>query len=119
GRCEQPVSVAMARGACEAGTAADDPPDEARGTLARSHGLWLGPNAEFSVEEPMANSSMLVLPRMIAPACLSRIVIVASYGGCQPPRERGAEGGGGALVGETALAATRAAGGGRRSTPPP
>src|SRR6516164_3007387 len=36
----------------------------------------------------MANSSMLVLPMMIAPACLSRVVIVASYGGCQPSRMR-------------------------------
>ena len=41
-------------------------------------GGWHPPYAEFSVDEPMANSSMLVLPMMIAPACLSRVVIVAS-----------------------------------------
>src|ERR1700754_1967366 len=34
----------------------------------------------------MENSSMLVLPRMTAPAARSRVVIVASYGGCQPLR---------------------------------
>jgi hypothetical protein len=77
-RIEPPVSVPMASGASHAATAAADPPDEPPGTLARSHGLWLAPNAEFSVEEPMANSSMLVLPRMIAPARLSRSTMVAS-----------------------------------------
>src|SRR5580693_10387029 len=87
-RIEPPVSVPMASGASYAATAADEPPDEPPGTLSRSHGLRLGPNAEFSVDEPMANSSMLVLPRMTAPACLSRLVIVASYGGCQPSRMR-------------------------------
>src|SRR6516162_10883621 len=87
-RIEPPVSVPTASGASLAATAADDPPDEPPGTRSRSHGLRLGPNAEFSVDEPMANSSMLVLPRMIAPACFSRRVIVASYGGCQPSRMR-------------------------------
>src|ERR1700683_3414199 len=76
----------MASGASSDATAAADPPDEPPGILSRSHGLWLGPNAEFSVEDPIANSSMLVLPRMIAPACFSRRVIVASYGGCHPAR---------------------------------
>src|SRR5580704_8531994 len=78
----------MASGASYAATAAAEPPDEPPGILSRSHGLRLAPNAEFSVEEPMANSSMLVLPMMIAPACFSRCVIVASYGGCQPCRMR-------------------------------
>src|SRR5215469_10464689 len=87
-RIEPPVSVPTASGASLAATAAADPPDDPPGTLARSHGLRLGPNAEFSVDEPMANSSMLVLPRMIAPACLSRSTMVASYGGCQPSRMR-------------------------------
>ena len=34
----------------------------ARAPGSRSQGLRVGPKAEFSVEEPMANSSMLVLP---------------------------------------------------------
>src|ERR1700733_9754834 len=87
-RIEPPGALPMASGASEAAPAAADPPDEPPGILVRSHGLWLGPYAEFSVDEPIANSSMLVLPRMIAPACLSLVVIVASYGGCQPSRMR-------------------------------
>src|SRR3984957_8769037 len=78
----------MASGASYAATAAAEPPDEPPGIRVRSHGLRLGPKAEFSVEEPMANSSKLVLPMMIAPACRSRLVTVDSYGGCQPARMR-------------------------------
>lgn len=52
----------------------------------RSQGLPVGPYALFSVEDPMANSSMLVLPRMTTSASLSRLVSVASYGGIQPSR---------------------------------
>ncbi len=33
--------------------------------------------AEFSVEEPIANSSVLVLPRNTAPAARSRVTTVA------------------------------------------
>ena len=51
-----------------------------------SCGLRVGPNAEFSVLEPMANSSRLVLPTMTAPAARSRSTTVASYGGRQPSR---------------------------------
>jgi len=40
--------------------------------------LRVGKKAEFSVEEPIANSSMLVLPRRTAPAANSFLVIVAS-----------------------------------------
>src|SRR6185312_1402322 len=54
----------------------------------------------------MANSSMLVLPRMIAPACLSLVVIVASYGGCQPSRMRLPQVVGRPLVANTSLTAT-------------
>ena len=77
-RIEPPVSVPMPSGASNAATAAAEPPDEPPGTRLRSHGLRLGPNAEFSVEEPIANSSMLVLPRMTTPAWRSRRVTVAS-----------------------------------------
>ncbi|SLC76815.1 Uncharacterised protein [Mycobacteroides abscessus subsp. massiliense] len=38
----------------------------------------MGPYAEFSVEEPIANSSMFVLPRIGIPASRSRAVTVAS-----------------------------------------
>jgi hypothetical protein len=43
------------------------PPDEPPGTRLRSHGLRVGKKAEFSVEEPIANSSMLALPMVMAP----------------------------------------------------
>jgi hypothetical protein len=85
-RMDPPVSVPIASGASNAATEAAEPPEEPPGTRDRSHGLRVGPNAEFSVEEPMANSSMFVLPRMMAPARRSRLVTVASYGGCHKLR---------------------------------
>ena len=51
-----------------AATAAADPPLEPPGMRSSAHGLRIGPNAEFSVDEPIANSSQLVLPTMTAPA---------------------------------------------------
>ena len=41
-------------------------------------GLRVGPKAEFSVELPMANSSMLVLPSATAPARRNEVTTVAS-----------------------------------------
>ncbi len=61
-----------------AATAAALPPDEPPGTRPMSQGLRVGPKAEFSVEEPMANSSRLVLPIATAPASRSRLTTVAS-----------------------------------------
>ena len=69
-RIEPPVSVPMPSGAANAATAADEPPDEPPGMRSRSHGLRVGPYALFSVDEPIANSSMLVLPRITTPAAL-------------------------------------------------
>ena len=37
-----------------------------------------GPNAEFSVDDPIANSSQLVLPTITAPARVRRDTTVAS-----------------------------------------
>ena len=85
-RMEPPVSVPMASGAWYEAIAADEPPPEPPGIRVRSHGLPVGPYALFSVEDPMANSSMLVLPRMTTSASFSRRVTVASYGGIQPSR---------------------------------
>ena len=59
-------------------TAAALPPLEPPGTRARSWGLRVGPNAEFSVEDPMANSSRLVLPTTTPPAAAIRRTTVAS-----------------------------------------
>ena len=49
-----------------------EPPLEPRGTRDRSHGLRVGMKAEFSVDDPMANSSMFVLPSRTAPASARR-----------------------------------------------
>lgn len=79
-RIEPPVSVAVAAGASRAATAAAEPPDEPPGTAFVSHGLRTGPKAEFSFDEPMANSSMFVLPSVTMPARARRSTTVASKG---------------------------------------
>src|SRR3990172_2965354 len=76
-----PVSVPMDAAQRPAATAAALPPLLPPGTLLVSHGFKVGKNAEFSVEEPIANSSMLSLPRITAPASFSFLTTVASYGG--------------------------------------
>jgi len=43
-----------------------------------AQGFRVGPKALFSVDEPIANSSMFSLPTMTAPACLSLRTTVAS-----------------------------------------
>src|SRR5699024_9440797 len=87
-RIEPPVSVPIARGASNPATAAADPPPEPPGMRAVSQGLWVAPNPECSVELPIANSSMFVLPRIGRPAARSFVTSVASYGGTQPWRIR-------------------------------
>ena len=76
---DPPVSDPIARGASYALTAAADPPLDPPGVRARSHGLKVGPYAEFSVDEPIANSSIFVLPRMTIPASLILETTVESY----------------------------------------
>ena len=76
-RIEPPVSVPIAQGARPPATTAAEPPEEPPGTRSRSQGLRTGPKAEFSFEEPIANSSMLVLPRIGAPASISLRTAVA------------------------------------------
>ena len=49
-RIDPPVSVPTASGASNAATAAAEPPPDPPGMRSRSHGLWVGPNAECSVE---------------------------------------------------------------------
>src|SRR6266536_2794569 len=78
---EPPVSEPSAHGASPADTAAADPPPEPPGTRVGSHGLCEGPNAEFSVDEPIANSSVLVLPSSVNPASLTRAATVESKTG--------------------------------------
>src|SRR5918999_2418608 len=87
-RIEPPVSVPRAKNAWPLATAADDPPDEPPGTVDSSHGLRTGPNAEFSLEEPIANSSQFVLPMRTAPAASSRSCADDAYGDRYPSRIR-------------------------------
>ena len=74
---EPPVSVPIAQGASPAATAAALPPEDPPGTRSRSHGLRTGPKAEFSLEDPIANSSWLVFASSAAPASLSSDTAVA------------------------------------------
>ena len=73
-------------GTARAATVAAEPPLEPPGACASDQGFAVGPKAEFSVEEPIANSSQLVLPTMTAPAAASRSTTVALYGGTKPDR---------------------------------
>ena len=77
---EPPVSLPSAATHMPAATAAADPPLDPPGTRCRSCGLRTGPNAEFSFDEPMANSSQLVLPTTSAPLASMRSTAVAPYG---------------------------------------
>lgn len=61
-RMDPPVSLPRAKGASPAATQAALPPEEPPGTRLVSRGLRVTWKAEFSVVEPMANSSRLVLP---------------------------------------------------------
>ena len=77
-RMEPPVSVPMPSGAWPDASAAEVPPPEPPGVRSVSNGLRTGPNAEFSLDEPIANSSRLVLPKIGMPASRSLRVTVAS-----------------------------------------
>jgi hypothetical protein len=65
-------------GTIPAATAAADPPDEPPGTRSGACGFRAGPQALYSVDEPIANSSMFVLATTTAPASRSRATTVAS-----------------------------------------
>jgi len=78
---EPPVSEPSAAAVSRAATAAADPPLVPPGERSSSHGLRTGPNTEVSFDEPIANSSQLVLPTTSAPAASRRETTVASYGG--------------------------------------
>jgi len=60
------------------------------GVRVRFHGFFVGKNALCSVEEPIANSSMFVLPIKTAPSERSRSITVASKGGTKFSRIRDA-----------------------------
>ena len=74
---EPPVSEPRASVTSPAATAAAEPPEEPPGTRSVSQGLLVRWKAEDSVDEPNANSSMLVLPTGVAPASSRRWTQVA------------------------------------------
>src|SRR5678815_4891568 len=78
--CIRDRSVPSAPAAMRAATAAAEPPDEPPGTRFLSQGFFTGPKCELSFDEPMANSSMLVLPSDTAPALPNCATTCASYG---------------------------------------
>ena len=75
---DPPVSVPMPRGAKKAETAAEEPPEDPPGIFVKSQGFLVGKYALFSVDEPMANSSMFVLPRITIPAFFKFLTTVES-----------------------------------------
>src|SRR5713226_5038901 len=91
-RTEPPVSEPSATGTIPAATAAAEPPEEPPGTRDVSHGFFTRPNAEFSFDEPIANSSQLVLPMITAPAFSNRSIAVALYDGWYGARMREPQG---------------------------
>src|SRR4029079_4948951 len=91
GRIEPPVSVPVAPRHSFAATAAAEPPDEPPGVNGvfdpfRRHGECTGPKCDVSLDEPIANSSQLVLPRSTAPSRQSWDVTVDSYVGTKLSR---------------------------------
>ena len=76
-RIDPPVSLPSATQVMPEATAAAEPPEEPPGTRSKSHGLWVGPKADDSVELPKANSSMLSLPKGMQPASIARCTHVA------------------------------------------
>ncbi len=75
------MSEPSAHGARPPATAAAEPPDEPPGTRSGSQGFLEGPKPEFSVDEPIANSSRFVLPRSGRPASFTRSATVESKTG--------------------------------------
>src|SRR3954469_1194942 len=86
-----PVSVPVLPGTIKAATAAAEPPDEPPGTSLRLsprrfHGFSTPPKWLVMFDEPMANSSRLVLPTITAPDFQRLAVTVLSYCGTKPFR---------------------------------
>src|SRR3954471_23159709 len=79
-RIDPPVSVPIASGTIRAATAAPDPEEDPAAVYSTAHGLRTTPYPERT-PLPVANSRKFNLPINIAPAELSRLVIVDSTSG--------------------------------------
>src|SRR2546427_8497265 len=85
-RIEPPVSVPSAPRQVRAATAAPEPPLEPAGKRSGFQGLRQVPGCGVSVVPPPANSCLLVLPTIMAPARLSRAATVAASDGTKADR---------------------------------
>ena len=81
---EPPVSVPVAAGIRRAATDAAEPPELPPGTRLVCQGFFTFPKNEVSLDDPIANSSILVFPIVTHPAFASRWTTVASYGAVKP-----------------------------------
>src|SRR5580765_3163336 len=86
---EPPVSVPRARGAIPAATATALPPEDPPGVRVGSQVLRVTWKALFSVEEPIANSSMFVLPGSTAPASRIEVGLAGLRRAREDARSRG------------------------------
>ena len=75
---DPPVSLPKDITASPAATAAAEPPEDPPGTLSSPCGLWVIWNAEFSHEEPMANSSIFSFPVIAKSTAFNLLITVAS-----------------------------------------
>ena len=82
-RMEPPPSLPVARVQRPAAKAAPAPPLEPPGVRVVSQGLRQGSPNLFSVVPDKPNSGVLVLPRMMAPAALTRSTTTESYSGAR------------------------------------
>ena len=77
---DPPVSLPNAHGTMFAATAAALPPDDPPGTLFKFHGFAVFLKYEYSVDPPIANSSMFSFPKSIMFSLFNFSTTVASYG---------------------------------------
>ena len=79
-RTDPPVSEPSAKRAIPDATETAPPPLLPPGTRSESHGFSVLPDDEPYVDEPIANSSMLGVPIIIASSCSNFSTVVALYG---------------------------------------
>src|SRR5690625_3618896 len=78
---DPPVSLPKEYITSPAATADADPPLDPPGTRSRFHGFFVNWKPDVSVEDPIANSSILTLPIMRESSFANFSVTVASYKG--------------------------------------
>src|SRR5215467_9133967 len=87
-RTDPPMSVPSARLTHPVATATAEPPDEPPEVRIGSRGLRVIPQSGLEVKLECANSGVVVLPIMIAPALISRSTMTGVELGTQSARTR-------------------------------